>query len=325
MRWLVRPLAALVLASFAGCDKPKEEAARSPAPARVLGQAQKIGDARLSNAYRFSDKVITGAQPLGKAAFQALKELGVKTVISVDGARPDLALAKKSGLRYIHLPIGYDGVPADCASALAKAILELDGPLYVHCHRGTHRGPAAAATACVVAGILSNDEALARMKVVGTSAHYLGLWASAREAKPVPAQDLKQLKVEFKEVAPVPKLAEAMVQLDGVFERLTDLKTAGWQTRAEHPDIDPPHEALRLRELYMEIIRTDEFKLRPDEFKKWMKNAQDLAVELENDLLERKKAGYVGAAPTALDTTYEGLKAACSTCHKTYRNTPHQK
>ena len=48
--------------------------------------------------------------------------LGVKTVISVDGAKPDVDLAKKHGMRYVHLPHGYDGVPDDRAKELAKAV-----------------------------------------------------------------------------------------------------------------------------------------------------------------------------------------------------------
>jgi hypothetical protein len=34
-----------------------------------------------------------------------------QTIISVDGARPNVDAAKKEGLSYVHIPIGYNGVP----------------------------------------------------------------------------------------------------------------------------------------------------------------------------------------------------------------------
>src|SRR5688572_19279104 len=54
----------------------------------------------------------SGGQPDGDAGFASLEKLGVKTVISVDGARPEIDVAKSHGMRYVHLPIGYNDVPA---------------------------------------------------------------------------------------------------------------------------------------------------------------------------------------------------------------------
>ena len=73
----------------------------------------------------------------------------MQTVISVDGAKPDLEAARKHGLRYVHLPHGYDGVPAPRGDELAIALRTLEGPIYVHCHHGKHRSPAAAGVAWV--------------------------------------------------------------------------------------------------------------------------------------------------------------------------------
>src|ERR1043165_1551382 len=172
-------------------------------------EALPIPDPRLENAHRLTEKVWTGAEPQGEKAMQALKERGVKTVISVDGSRPNTELAHKYGLRYVHLPIGYDGVPAERGKELAKALEELNGPIYVHCHHGKHRGPAAAATACVVAGWLSNDEAVAAMKELGTGENYLGLWESARTAKALPAAELAKVKGEFRGSALIPPPTDA--------------------------------------------------------------------------------------------------------------------
>ena len=65
----------------------------------------------LHNVYRLTDKLLSGSGPEGDEGFASLQQLGVKTVLSVDGARPDVARARRFGLRYVHLPIGYDGVP----------------------------------------------------------------------------------------------------------------------------------------------------------------------------------------------------------------------
>ena len=79
-------------------------------------------------------------------AFASLQELGIRTIITVDGSRPDVERAHRFGFRYVHLPIGYDSIsearrgasPRPCAHA---------GPIDLHCHHGKHCGPAAAAMA----------------------------------------------------------------------------------------------------------------------------------------------------------------------------------
>jgi protein tyrosine phosphatase (PTP) superfamily phosphohydrolase (DUF442 family) len=275
-------------------------------------EATPVREPHLENAYWLTESVISGAQPDGEEAFRELASLGVKTVISVDGARPDVATARKYGLRYVHLPIGYDGVPRERALELAKAIEELEGPVYVHCHHGQHRGPAAAAVACVVAGKMDNARAVDTMKTLGTGAQYIGLWKSAREAKKADASELRDLRVEFRESALVPPLAEAMVSLDGVFERLGLAAKAGWKKPAEHPDVDPAHEALRAREIVVEIMRTDGLKAHPEAFRELMEAARSASERLELSL----RVGESG------DRAFAILKQTCTDCHKTLRNPP---
>ncbi len=264
----------------------------------------------LENAHWLTGTVISGAQPEGEAAFGELAALGVKTVISVDGAKPDAHAARRHGLRYVHLPIGYDGVPAERARELAKAIVELPGPIYIHCHHGLHRSPAAAAVACVVAGQMNNDQAVEAMKTLGTGPQYLGLWASAREARPADPAVLRELKVEFREAEPIPPLAEAMVGLDEAFERLQVCAKAGWKKPADHPDLDPAHEALRTREILTEILRTADCRSRPEDFRGWMEVARSAAEQVESRL----------RAAESPDSAFAALKKSCSDCHKPYRN-----
>ena len=266
----------------------------------------------LDNAYWLTDKVLSGAQPEGEAAFGELAALGVKTIISVDGAKPAVEAARRHGLRTVHLPIGYDGVPKERALELAKAIEELDGPLYIHCHHGQHRGPAAAVVACVVAGRMDPSRAVETLKLLGTGPQYVGLWASAREARKAEGSELHRLPVDFRETAPVPPLTEAMVGVDVVFERLQLCAASGWRKPPEHPDVDPPHEALRLREIFYEIMRTDEFNARPAEFRALME-----ASRAESERLE----GLLRSGGNA-DPAFLTLKQSCVDCHKGWRNTP---
>ena len=103
--------------------------------------ARRLACESLPNAYVVHSQVISGGVPDGNAGFKQLRRLGVQTVISVDGARPDLARAKSHGLQYVHLPHGYDGISDARRLALAKAVLGLPGPVYIHCHHGKHRSP----------------------------------------------------------------------------------------------------------------------------------------------------------------------------------------
>lgn len=303
-RILACALSAWVLAS---CQEPPENPAAGSNVRRVL----KI---HLGNAHWIADRVMAGAQPEGDAAFKDLAALGVKTVISVDGARPDTETARRNGLRYVHLPVGYDGIPEGRALELAKAIQEADGPVYVHCHHGLHRGPAAAAVACVVAGRLDTAQAIDAMKLMGTGPQYLGLWSSARAARKADDTTLRSLKVDFSETAPVPPLVDAMVNLDAACDHLEQCARAGWKTPLDHPDLDPAHEALKTRELCAEIRRTPDCAARPDDFRAWIEAAARAAANLETLL----RAASVD--PTSVDRAFATLRQSCADCHKPYRN-----
>src|SRR5262245_56285152 len=174
-------------------------------------QPTKVAAGHLPNAYQIHPKVISGGLPEGDAAFQELADLGVKTVISVDGATPDIETAKKHGLRYIHLPHGYDGIPRPRANELAKAVRDLPGPIYIHCHHGKHRSPAAATVACVAAGLVDPTNAELILRTAGTSENYRGLYQSARNARRLDAKLLDKITGEFPERPAIPPLATAMV------------------------------------------------------------------------------------------------------------------
>src|SRR5262249_6090042 len=174
-------------------------------------------------------KVISGGLPEGELAFRELANLGVRTIISVDGAKPDVALAEKFGMRYVHLPHGYDGVPDERVKQLAKALRDLPGPIYVHCHHGKHRSPTAAAVACVAAGLIDSANAESILKAAGTSENYRGLYEAAREARRLDSKLLDGLQADFPRVAEIPPLAQAMVTIEHVYDHLQEIAAAGWK------------------------------------------------------------------------------------------------
>ena len=274
----------------------------------------------LHNAYQVTDKVLSGAAPEGDAAFAALRTLGVKTIISVDGARPDAERARRFGLRYIHLPIGYDDVTPQEGRAIAKAIQEVEGPIYLHCHHGRHRSAAALATACVMNGTLRPEKAESVLRTFGTGENYKGLWASARAARPLPREELAAVKVDYRETAPIPPMAEAMVAIDQTLDRLKLAEKAGWRSPAVHPDVDPPHEALQLMEHLRELSRADETRARPQDFQKILADSESAALLLHDSLSTWSHTGRRGAAPPEATTAMKSLGTSCTACHKAFRD-----
>ena len=195
----------LVLVSVAASPQDRP-AAREDRKEQGLPAAPERLDIRgVENAYRLSPRLYSGGDPHGAEALAALKGLGIRTLISVDGAAPDVEAARKLGLRYVHLPIGYDGVPREQAVKLVKAMKTLPGPVYVHCHHGKHRGPAAAAVCGLATEGWTEEQALAWLERAGTSPDYRGLYASAREFVPPTAEELGRAGDELPERAAGPR------------------------------------------------------------------------------------------------------------------------
>jgi protein tyrosine phosphatase (PTP) superfamily phosphohydrolase (DUF442 family) len=292
------------LPAFAGCGSSTP----SSKPSADLGKIEKPG---LHNVYRITEKLISGSSPEGDDGFRSLAELGVKTIITVDGAKPDVERARKFGLRYVHLPFGYDGISQQRVFELAKAVRDLPGPIYLHCHHGKHRGPAAAAAVhlcldsrCTV------EQAIDEMKRAGTDPHYTGLFKVPRDIARPTNEELDRLEVAYPEVAEVPELAQSMVTIDNRWENLKRIRAAGWKAPPREPDLDPPHEALQLREHYREAARLPSVAGGPEEMRKWIREAGEKARLLEESLRKQQPDEEV----------FRQSAAACTACHAKYRD-----
>ena len=268
----------------------------------------------LPNLIRVTDHVYSGGLPDGPAGFDELRRLGIKTLISVDSAMPDSLSAEKAGLRYVHLPHGYDGVPADRAHEIARGLRDLPGPIYIHCHHGKHRSPAATAVACVEAGLIDKNQAKTLLRVAGTGKNYRGLHAAVDLAQPVDRQTIDLADPSFPPVADIPPLAKRMVDMDHLLEQLAILQKGGFPKSTE-PAHDPSHLALLLREEYVETARLDEPARRPPAFRDLLTAGEEQARLLEEDL----EAGRPEEASKRLIL----LKQNCTACHEQFRDNAH--
>lgn len=268
----------------------------------------------LKNVFRFSEKLYNGSSPEGEEGFQSLARLGIRTIISVDGARPNVALARRHGMRYVHLPISYDGCPTPMAHRLARAVRDLPGPIYLHCHHGRHRSPTAAALVRITLDGISNAEAIKEMERAGTGKNYVGLYGDVRAFRPPSPEELDRVDPTFPEVAPTPPLVEAMTQIEQRFDNLLLCQKEGWRTPAKHPDLVPAHEALQLRELFAELERDPQTRRRPADYVRWMRDSEADARALEAALRQNNHS--------RAERLLQRIAVTCGSCHAKYRNVP---
>jgi len=281
----------------------------------------------LHNVVAYHEGFWSGGVPEGKAGFEQLRSMGVKTIISVDGAVPDLELAKSMGMRYVHLPIGYDGFDDARKAELVRAVRDLPKPIYLHCHHGKHRSAGAAAAVAVSLGWMTNEQAAARMKVSGTAAGYKGLWSCTAKAAPMAAAVIDAASASFPEVTRPESFVASMVAIDEAFDRLKLAEKAGWKAPADHPDLAPIADAGKLADLFRLIDEASLRKCSPegaDELKSWMARSATAAAQLEAALERAGKTAPEGpdaasqrAAATAL---MAALAADCKACHAKYRD-----
>ncbi|RJP35754.1 MAG: hypothetical protein C4547_09060 [Phycisphaerales bacterium] len=316
------PIVTLALSS---CVTPGSPApGRASPPAGYVASIQPPSVADLSprsyqgihNVVAYRDGFISGSAPEGDEGFQTLSAMGVRTIISVDGAEPEVARAAAHGIRYIHLPIGYDGFDEERKLQLIRAVRDAvkDSPVYIHCHHGKHRSAGAAATVAVSLGWLDPQAGVRRMHVSGTAPQYSGLYACAASAVVLASSTVDAVPAGFPSVWKPSGFVKGMVEIDGIYEHLMAIERTGWVAPADHPDLVPVAEAGRLADLFRLAGQTEYASRRPAEFGTMLEEAQAAAEALE-DLLA------TGAADTAkLSTRFQLVAASCRDCHAKYRD-----
>lgn len=315
MMRLAAPGLLTTLALLGGCASDPPPPAAPPgriASAAVASFSEPRDLPGLHNVIEVVPGVFSGSEPGSEEAFAQLQRLGVRSILSVDGGAPDLETAHAHDMRYAHVPIRYSAITLEQKLAIARAIDDLEGPVYVHCHHGKHRGPAAAAAGLVSLGALSAPDGVAFMKLAGTSSKYPGLYDCVREAAPLTRAQIELVPMPG-EVAEVPGFVAAMAQVSRAFENLEVLEQSAWGPSAEHPDLAPASEAGQLADVLRVLTERREPAGQPDEFYDWIAANAGLAQDLESAIV-------AGEDPQSLSARLQAIDASCAACHSVYRN-----
>jgi len=267
----------------------------------------------LHNVVAFADGLYSGSVPEGEAGFDSLMSLGIRTIITVDGAQPDVDKAAVRGMRYVHLPIGYNGMDKTRTLEIARAIKELPHPIYLHCHHGKHRSAGALGAAAVTLGLLTTPQATAKMKISGTAPNYTGLYQCVNVAALANADELAAASNEFPQRSMTSGMVDTMVEIDDVFEHLKSIEKAGWNVPADHPDLVPAAEAGRLADLLRNLRDDEHTQARPAEFASALLIASKEVETVEEGLQS-------GAAPALLSAKFKIVANTCRQCHVNYRD-----
>lgn len=303
---------------FSGCQSGSATLESHRSPSRIAAPdpaATKPADfPGLHNVVAYAPGVVSGGAPEGREGLETLAAMGVRTIVSVDGATPDVETARQLGMRYVHLPISYDTVKPERQTELAQALatFEPDGPVYLHCHHGKHRSAAALGSAAVLCGKLTPEQAQERMRVSGTAKEYTGLWKAVANAHAVPASALRADPDRFPSVATVSGLVATMAEIDLVIDLVKQAHKAGWKPPGDHPDLVPAKETKRLHTLFANLGHDPESAALPADYQQMLQQAIDGSAALD--------AAVRANDSVAAERHLAAMQKGCKQCHAVYRD-----
>jgi hypothetical protein len=259
-------------------------------------------DSELENLIRLTGRIWSGGEPRGADAFRRLAELKIATIVSVDATAPDVTGAEENGLRYIHIPIGYDGIDRESQLMIVRAVRESRGSIYFHCHHGKHRGPAAAAIACIVEQATTTAGAKQVLKAAGTNPDYKGLWQSVRRFEhPKAGEKLPPLTSSAQAVP----LAVAMARIDRLWNRVRESSTA----ETENTSSTTAADLLMLCEEFRELHRASQHRDDSD------------FTELLGESAKLSRHAYETArAGKPIEDFIQAMDRRCAECHLKWRD-----
>jgi len=278
----------LLLCGFvSGCDEPTRSASG--------------GFDGLPNLLRVDPdlNVWIGGQPHPGIGDAALTRLGIRTMLVVDAPPP---LDGAGQWEVVHLPLKYSGIGPTESSQLAFLLGSMERPIYIHCHHGTNRAPAAAAVGLISTGEWANGQGLALLERAGTKAAFDSLFESVRSASEIPPA---QRRAPDEGGTQVDDLAMTMSAVEDAYLALETASMQGWT------DPGAAAEAARLVDLLRTCFETT--SMNEDQvFRKLAMGSIEQAGALESSLVD----GERGAAREQM----LALAATCSACHDRFRN-----
>tara|TARA_B100001121_G_scaffold175817_1_gene153395 strand:+ start:12215 stop:13063 length:849 start_codon:yes stop_codon:yes gene_type:complete len=242
-------------------------------------------------------QVWVGGLPHPGLGPSTLERLGIRSVIVVDAPPP------VGGTRAtVHLPLKYSGIDALEASHLTYLLATMERPIYIHCHHGTNRAPAAAAIGLIGTGELTAEQGLRLLDRSGTNPSFDGLFEAVRTATPIP--DDRREPYDGSD-ATVDDFALSMSDVDEVFARLEGASERGWT------DPQSPADAAELVDLLR--VSLDRTSLNEDLlFRRLSEGSIERATALEDALVRGDRTESL--------REMNSLAATCSACHKRFRN-----
>jgi len=266
----------------------------------------------LENVVPVMEGLVNGSAPEGDAGFDSLQRLGIKTIISVDGAVPDVERAKAHGMRYVHLPIRYGGIDEERGLRIIRAVRDLPGPTYIHCFHGKHRSPAVSALAAVGLGRMSNAEALAFMKAAGTSEKYAALYRAVGNASLVGDDRLDRVPEDFPACFELPGFVRKMSAVGTTWDDLDRSRRVDWQVPPDHPDLDRAALGRALARTLGDACDDESVTSREPEFQIMLKQSSDASRALAEALATDDRKLMTERFGVARET--------CLSCHSKYRD-----
>lgn len=266
----------------------------------------------LHNLHQLTPDLWSAGEPVGEPAYAELAAIGIKTVISVDGMAPNKELAARHGITVVHLPIGYDGISEQRSRELAHAMATMPRPIFVNCHHGKHRGPAALCVGAIGSGDITSEQAAAYMKTAKTSPKYTGLWKAAAIATPLSEAELHDASIVLVEEAEIEDFVEAMAEIDRLYEFLQLCADNNFNAPEDHPDLAPISLAGQIHNMLRGMEDDQAVADGGPEFFDMLIVSRDRASQLETQLEHNDILGSFA--------TLELLTDSCSDCHSKYRN-----
>lgn len=137
------------------------------------------GSAALPNFHQVNEHVYRGGQP-SPEAWQSLAQMGVKTVIDLrredeHSTAAEGQAVKAAGMTYVNVPMKGVVAPSDGQIAKVLALLDTEGPVFVHCKKGSDRTGAVIACYRIAHDRWQRQQALQEAKSFGMGSLQIGL------------------------------------------------------------------------------------------------------------------------------------------------------
>jgi protein tyrosine phosphatase (PTP) superfamily phosphohydrolase (DUF442 family) len=135
-------ITSLLAAAVVGLGSmPAAEHASSESVLPLIQRVEKL----IPRFQQVDERMFRGGQP-DRAGFDALRGLGVRTVINLRGEHDERELVEKLGMKYVYVPVELSlfgsgsRMPESAVRKFFEVVDDVEaGPIFVHCRRGADR------------------------------------------------------------------------------------------------------------------------------------------------------------------------------------------